>query len=56
MNVVHLVRDTKGRWYLRLISANGEILAHSESYFSKWNAKRAARKNFPGKRVIEVTS
>lgn len=54
MSVVHLISDRRGKWYLRLVGANGEILAHSESYFSKWNAKRAARKNFPGKRVIEI--
>jgi uncharacterized protein YegP (UPF0339 family) len=40
----------KGRqpWYLVLVAANGEKLAVSEGYFSKWNAKRAARKNFAG--------
>jgi uncharacterized protein YegP (UPF0339 family) len=57
VNVVHLVRDRNGRWYLRLVStANGEVLAHSEAYFSKWNAKRAARKNYPGKELVEVTA
>lgn len=35
-------------WYLRLVGSNGATLAVSEGYFSKWNAKRAARKNFPG--------
>jgi len=54
MRVVHLVSGRHGKWYLRLVSANGEILAHSEAYFSKWNAKRAARKNFPGVRLIEI--
>ena len=54
MSVVHLVRDVRGRYYLRLVSANGQTLSVSEAYFSKWNAKRAARKNFPGKKLIEV--
>lgn len=31
-------------WRWRLVGKNGEILAHSEAYFSKWNAKRAAKK------------
>ena len=34
-------------WYVRLVAANGETLAVSQGYFSKWNAKRAAKKNFP---------
>lgn len=54
MRVVHLIADRRGKYYLRLVGANGEVLAHSESYFSKWNAKRAARKNFPGVRLIEI--
>lgn len=54
MSVVHLVADSSGRWYLRLVGANGETLAHSESYYSKWGAKRAARKNFPGKKLVEI--
>lgn len=41
-------------WYVRLVSSNGQVLAVSEGYFSKWNAKRAARKNFPGLRIVEV--
>ena len=54
MSVVHLVRDSTGKYYLRLVSDNGQILSHSERYFSKWNAKRAAKKNFPGKPLREV--
>ena len=55
MSVVHIVRG-KGLqpWYVKLVSDNGQILAVSEGYFSKWNAKRAARKNFPGKPIREV--
>lgn len=34
-------------WYVRLVSSNREILTISEGYYSKWNAKRAARKVFP---------
>jgi uncharacterized protein YegP (UPF0339 family) len=34
-------------WYVRLVAGNGEKLNVSEAYFSKWNAKRAARRMFP---------
>lgn len=34
-------------WYVRLIGGNGEKLTVSEAYYSKWNAKRAARRVFP---------
>lgn len=33
-------------WRLRVKAANGEIIFVSEGYATKWNAKRAARKNF----------
>ena len=42
-------------WYLRLVGSNGTTLAVSEGYFSKWNAKRAARKNFPGIPLRDTT-
>jgi hypothetical protein len=40
MEVVH----GKGGWHLRMKAPNGTILNVSEIYYSKWNAKRAARK------------
>jgi uncharacterized protein YegP (UPF0339 family) len=42
-------------WYLRLRGANGAVLAVSEGYFSKWNAKRAAKKNFPTIPLVDMT-
>ena len=39
-------------WYVRLVAKNGETVASSEGYFSKWNAQRAAKKMFPR---LEVT-
>jgi uncharacterized protein YegP (UPF0339 family) len=42
-------------WYLRLRGANGAVLATSEGYFSKWNAKRAAKKNFPIVPLVDMT-
>lgn len=41
-------------WYVRLVSSNGQVLTVSEGYFSKWNAKRAARRMFPGIEIREV--
>lgn len=46
----------KQPWYLALMGANGEVLAISEGYYSKWNAKRAAKKNFVGLDLVDVTS
>lgn len=40
-------------WYLRVRGANGKVLATSEGYLTKWNAKRAAKKNFPELPVVE---
>lgn len=56
MIVVQLCRGS-GRqpYFLRLVSANGETLAVSEQYYSKWNAKRAAAKNFSGIRLVDLT-
>ena len=55
MNTVQIVRSNFGRYFfVRLVSPNGQVLAHSEIYYSKWNAKRAARKNFPGLPIVEV--
>ena len=41
-------------WFLRLVSTNGQILVVSEGYYSRWNAKRAARKVFPDLKLVEV--
>lgn len=50
------VYDLPGRssWYIRFVAANGETVAVSEGYATKWNAKRAARKLFPGYELREV--
>ncbi len=43
-------------WYVRLIATNGEKLTVSEAYYSKWNAKRAAKRVFPGMDIRQVTN
>ncbi len=55
VNTVQLYRGS-GRqpWFLRLVSPNGEILAVSEGYVTRWGARRAAAKNFAGLKVVEV--
>ena len=57
MNTIHVYKGDGGRqrWRWRVVSSNGQIVASSgEAFFSKWNAKRAARKTFPGLAVREV--
>ena len=39
-------------WYVRLRASNGRILTTSEGYFSLFNAKRAARRMFPGEPIV----
>ncbi len=43
---IELVRGAGvlGRWHYRIVSANGQVTSHSENYYSRWNAKRAATK------------
>jgi uncharacterized protein YegP (UPF0339 family) len=41
-------------WYVRLVAENGEIVSVSEGYITKWNAKRAAKKNFPTLKLVVV--
>lgn len=52
---VHIFRG-HGRqpWFVRLVSSNGQVLSISEGYFSKFNAKRAARRMYPGLPIKEV--
>jgi uncharacterized protein YegP (UPF0339 family) len=40
------IEVTKGkrRWYWRVVAENGQIILTSEKYYSKWNAKRAAKR------------
>jgi uncharacterized protein YegP (UPF0339 family) len=45
----------KVRWYYTIVGNNGETIAVSQKYFSKSNAKRAARKvalNLGGVEVV----
>ena len=41
-------------YYLRLVADNGQVLSISEGYLTRWNARRAAKKNFPGLSIREV--
>ncbi len=40
---IELVRG-QNRWYWRLVAHNGNIVATSHNYYSRWNASRAAQK------------
>lgn len=41
-------------WYVRLVAGNGETISVSEKYATKWNAKRAAKKNFPNAKLVVI--
>lgn len=44
-------------WYVRLVSQqNGQTLNVSEGYFSKWNAKRAAKRVYPHLRITDFNT
>jgi hypothetical protein len=52
---VHVYRGRGARnWRVRLVAGNGLTLAISEGYWSKWNARRAAARMFPGLTIREV--
>ena len=42
-----IYRDKAYCWRYRIRAGNNEIVATSEPYFSKWNAKRAVRRLYP---------
>jgi uncharacterized protein YegP (UPF0339 family) len=41
-------------WRFRVRARNGEIIATSEGYLTKWNVKRAVRKAFPTITFVEI--
>lgn len=41
---IELARHDGGKWHWRLKAGNHKILLSSETYFSKYNARRAAHK------------
>lgn len=42
-NIIELLKGTKGRYYFRIKSKNGNILAHSELYNSRQAALKAIK-------------
>ncbi|MBI2394658.1 MAG: YegP family protein [Deltaproteobacteria bacterium] len=36
-----LAEAANGQWYFLLKASNGQVIAHGETYASKWNAQRA---------------
>lgn len=45
--ILELYTDAAGRWRWRAKGANGEIIAASEAYSTRSNARRGARRAFP---------
>lgn len=48
MRVEILKGQGRHPWFVKLVGANGQTLSISEGYYSKWNARRAAKRMFPG--------
>jgi len=40
--IVEVLKGKAGKWYWRLKYANGRILAHSEMYSAKYQARKTA--------------
>lgn len=38
-----ILPSTNGQWYFKIVSSNGSTLAHSETYWNKSDARRAAQ-------------
>ncbi len=57
MNTIQIFKGKSSwqPWWWRVVSVNGQIVATSgEGYFSKWNAKRAAKKLYPDIPILIV--
>lgn len=56
MNTVQIYKDRGKRqpWRYRVIAGNGEIVAASEGYSTRWSARRAAKKLFPGLKIVKA--
>lgn len=52
---IELYRDTNGEFRWRRRAFNGNITAVGESHRRKWNAKRAARRQFPEDLIQDLT-
>lgn len=52
---LEIYRTENGEFAWRRKADNGEITSIGESSRRKWNAKRAARKQFPNDPVVDLT-
>lgn len=52
---IEIYVDMVGQYRWRRRAANGEITSQGEPHRRKWNAKRAARKQFPGVPIVDLT-
>ncbi len=50
---VKLKRDAAGEWRFSAVAGNGEIVATSEGYARKIDAREQAAKLWPGVRIVE---
>lgn len=54
MGRIDVFQGENRKWYFHRVADNGKITAASQGYRSRWNAKRAARKLFPGVQIRQV--
>ncbi|WP_176935811.1 YegP family protein [Actinokineospora alba] len=38
-----ILKATSGQWFFRIVSSNGNVLAHSETYINKSDARTSAQ-------------
>lgn len=53
---LEIYSDADGQYRWRRRAANTQITAQGEAHRFKFAAKRAARKNFPGMPVVDLTT
>jgi len=53
MTTVKIYKDKRGGYRFTVKARNGEKIAASESYVSKWNAARGAKRAFPNAKLAK---
>ena len=52
--IIEYFKGQNGKWYFRKKAANGKIASPSQGYANSSNARRAAKKLFPGLALIRI--
>jgi len=55
MHYAEVFKDSAGEWRYRVLAMNHRVVAQSESYVTRWGARRAVRKNHPDvERIVTI--